>query len=177
MTERLTPKDFDDAFRFFRRTAFRLETQPTYAVDVEREAFDDYLRGEPRPADQYPFYATWLNKVREVTGAGRKLGRVRILETPPTTYQQFELHMACHNLAAGETLRVISRTDAIAADVPVDSDWWIFDDEAVALMRFTPDGAPLGGEILTNPQTVSRYCAWRDLAVHHSTPYEACTAA
>ncbi len=177
MTQRLTPTDFDDAFRHFRRTAFRLETRPVYTVDVERQAYADYQRGEPLPADQYPFYATWLDKVRAATVAGRRLERVRILDSPPTTYQQFELHMARWNVAAGEAQRTITRSRAREVGLPTDADWWLFDDEAVAVMRFAPDGTPQGGVILTDPTTVSRYCTWRDLAVHHSTPYAACTAA
>ncbi len=177
MNRRLTPTDFDDAFRYFRHTAFRLECQPTYAVSVEREALADYLRGEPRPAPDYAYYATWLNKVRATVGAGRVIQRVRILETPPSPYQQFELHMARWNLDAGETLRTLDRATAHTAGLPDRDDWWLFDDEAVALMRFDPDGIPQGGVIVTDPLTVSRYCKWRDLAVHHSTPFEACPAA
>ena len=176
MTARLTPSDFDDAFRFFRRSAFRLEAQPRYTVDVEREAFGDWLRGEPRPADQYPYYATWLGRVRTIADQGRSLERVRILETPPTDYQRFELHMARWNLEAGETLRTINRDAATEAGLPVDTDWWIFDDEAVAVMTFAPDGTPGGGHIITDPDTVSRYSSWRDLAVHHSTPFQTCPA-
>lgn len=171
MTTRLTPKDFDDAFRYFRHDAFRLEAQPVYTVDVEREAFDDYLRGEPRPADAYDYYAEWLIRVREITNAGRRLQRVRILETPPTDYQAFELHMARYNIAAGETLRTISRPAAEKAGLPTLHDWWLFDSQAVAVMRFAADGTPLGGTILTDTTIISRYCMWRDLAVHHSAPF------
>lgn len=177
MTTRLTPKDFDDAFRYFRHDAFRLEAQPVYAVDVERQAFDDYLRGEPRPADAYEYYARWLDKVREVTAAGRRLERVRILENPPTDYQAFELHMARYNIAAGETLRTISRATAVESGLPSDTDWWLFDSEAVAVMRFADDGTPLGGTILTSPAIVSQYCTWRDLAVHHSAQFKFSAAA
>lgn len=177
MTQRLTPTDFDEAFRYFRRTAFRLEAQPVYLVDVERDAYDDYRRGEPRPAPDYGYYATWLDRVQAITAAGRRLDRVRVVEDPPTTYQQFELHMARWNIAAGETLATITRGHAATVGLPADHDWWLFDDEAVALMRFAPDGTPQGGVILTDPTTVSRYCTWRDLAVHHSTPYQACAAA
>jgi hypothetical protein len=174
---RLAPKDFDDAFRYFRHDAFRLEAQPTYAVDVEQTAYDDFLRGEPRPASDYGYYAEWLAKVAQVTTEGRRIERVRILETPPTDYQAFELHMARYNLAAGETLRTIPRAAAVKAGIPAVDDWWLFDSQAVAVMSFTPDGAPLGGTILTYPAIVSRYCKWRDLAVHHSAPYTSSAAA
>jgi hypothetical protein len=177
MNQRLAPEDFDDAFRYFRRTAFRLEVQPTYKVDIEQEAVDDFLRGEPRPATDYDYYAAWLRKVREISEAGRRLDRIRVLESPPTPYQSFELHMARYNIAAGETLRTIDRAAAVEHGIPDRADWWIFDDEVVALMRFAADGTPLGGTIITNPSTVSQYCTWRDLAVRHSTPFEACTAA
>lgn len=177
MTTRLTPKDFDDAFRYFRRDAFRLEAQPAYTVDVERKAFDDFLRGEPKPAEAYDYYTAWLTKVQKVTKAGRSLRRVRILETPPTDYQAFELHMARYNIAAGETLRTIPRTAAVKAGIPDGNDWWLFDDQAVAVMRFEANGTPLGGTILTEPTIVARYCTWRDLAVHHSAPFTGSAAA
>lgn len=174
---RLTPKDFDDAFRYFRHDAFRLEAQPAYRVDAEQEAFDDFLRGEPRPAGEYGYYAEWLAKVEAVTAEGRRIERVRILEAPPTEYQAFELHMAPANLAAGETLRTITRAEAAKADLPAVDDWWLFDSQAVAVMRFATDGTPLGGTILTYPAIVSRYCTWRDLAVHHSAPFTGRAAA
>lgn len=177
MTTRLTPTDFDDAFRYFRRTAFRLEAQPTYTVDLERKAFDDWSRGEPRAADQYPYYATWLEKVRAITAAGRRLERIRIVESPPTDYQQFELHMARWNLAAGETLRTLTRDKATEVGLPATTDWWIFDNEAVAIMSFAPDGTPQGGRIVTDPSTVSQYSSWWDLAIHHSAPFNTCAAA
>lgn len=177
MNTRLTPKDFDDAFRYFRHDAFRLETHPVYAVDVEQKAYNDYLRGEPQPAVAYDYYARWLKQVRDVTGAGRRIERVRILETPPTDYQAFELHMARYNLEAGERLRTIPRAAAVKAGIPDNNDWWLFDDQAVAVMHFEADGTPLGGTILTDPTTVSRYCTWRDLAVHHSAPFSGSAAA
>src|SRR3954465_15513172 len=98
MTRRRPPDDFNHLFRYFRHEAFRLEVQPVYAVDVEREAFDDFLRGEPRPPDQYDYYVPWLDQIRSATRAGRHITRVRVLEEPPTAYQAFELEMAPYNI-------------------------------------------------------------------------------
>jgi hypothetical protein len=172
---RLTPEDFDHLFTLFTRSAFRLETQPVYRVDVERQALDDFLRGEPKPADAYPYYRDWLQQVRETTRRRlfrrrRTIQRVRVLQEPPTDYQRFELHMARWNIAAGETLRTISRTWAAAVGLPR-TDFWLFDSTHVAVMEFTPDGTPQGGSILDDPATVSQYCTWRDRAVHHSAPF------
>src|SRR5690242_1689466 len=100
MTRRLTPDDFNHLFHYFRHEAFRLEVQPVYTVEVEREVLDDYLRGEPRAAYEYGYYAVWLNQIRKVTQAGRHVARVRVLQEPPTSYQAFELAMARYNVEA-----------------------------------------------------------------------------
>lgn len=177
MTQRLTPEDFDTLFRHFRHTAFRLEVQPAYAVDVERQALADFLRGESKPATDYPYYAAWLDEVRRVAGEGKQIQRVRVLEVPPTPYQAFEMHMARYNLAAGETLRTMTRSAATAVQLPATDDWWLFDNQRVARMRFAADGTPLGGHIITEPTDVSQYREWRDLAVHHSAPVTECATA
>jgi len=67
MGERLTPDDFNHLFNRFRYEAFRLEVQPSYAADYEREAFEEFLRGEPRPGDQWDWFASWLTEIRKAT--------------------------------------------------------------------------------------------------------------
>jgi hypothetical protein len=175
--ERLTPEDFNNLFGRFQQEAFRLEVQPVYALDYEREAFDAFLRGESHPATDYDWYRPWLDQIRKATGQGRRVARVRVLAEPPTNYQRFELHMARWNIAAGETLRCMPRAKAAKAGLPLADDWWLFDSRRVAVMRFDPDGTAHGGEIFDDPDTVSRYCTWRDLAVHHSTPFMGFAAA
>lgn len=170
MGQRLTAEDFNHAFRYFKAEAFRLECQPVYVVDEEREMFQEFLTSKkPRPVTEYPFYAAWLGRVREAASHGRRLTRIRVLEEPPTAYQRWEIWAAEHNIAAGETVRYIDRSRALEIGLPVADDWWLFDDTSVALMRFTPEGNPLGGEILTNPALLARHRMWKDLAVRHSS--------
>lgn len=177
MGRRLTPDDFNHLFRYFTREAFRFEVQPVYTLDYEQDALNAFLRGEPRPATHYDYYRPWLDQIRTVTSQGRTVARVRVLEEPPTDYQRFEMWMARYNVAAGETLATIPRSKATDVGLPVTDDWWLFDSERVALMRFDAAGNPGGGEIVDDPETVSRYCMWRDLAVHHSTPSTECAVA
>jgi hypothetical protein len=174
MGERLTADDFNDLFRYFRDEAFRLEVQPVYDVDAERRSVQEFLRGEPRPATEYPFYATWLDRIRAATARGGRVVRVRVLEEPPTEYQQWEVWMGRYNVEAGETIRYLPRSKAIDVGVPTMDDWWLFDSQSVALMRFSPTGVPLGGEIITAAPVVVRHCAWRDLAILHSATTAAC---
>src|SRR5262249_15425047 len=124
--------------------------------------------GEPRPATEFAFYATWLAKIRAATAAGKRVERVRILDEPPTDYQQWEVWSGQFNTAAGETIRYLPRSRAAAIGLPGDHDWWLFDGEKLAVMRFSDEGEPLGGEILTEPAVVAEHRAWWELAVAHS---------
>ena len=138
--ERLTGDDFNDLFRYFTRTAVRLETQPVYTVAEERESVAEFLAGEPRPVTEFGFYATWLAKIRAATAAGKRVERVRVLDEPPTDYQRWEVWSGRFNAAAGETIRYLSRARAVEIGLPVDHDWWLFDGEKLAVMRFRRPG-------------------------------------
>jgi hypothetical protein len=170
MGERLTSDDFNNLFRYFADTAFRLEVQPVYAVAAERESFEEFLAGEPRPVTEFAFYATWLAQIRAATAQGKVVQRVRVVEEPPTDYQRWEMWSGQYNIAAGETIRYIARSDAEGIGLPVRDDWWLFDSHHLALMRFGEDGEPLGGEVISDPEIVAKHRAWWDLAVRHSTP-------
>lgn len=170
MGERLTADDFNSLFRYFQHTAFRLEVQPAYAVADERESFEEFLAGKPRPVVEFPFYAAWLDQIRGVTQQDRRVERVRVLDEPPTDYQRWEVWAGQFNVAAGEKIRYISRSRAIDVGLPVIDDWWLFDSTRLARMRFDEHGRPLGGEIISDPAIVAQHCAWRDLAVQYSAP-------
>lgn len=169
MGDLLSADDFNQLWRYFRQTAFRLEVQPVYTVADEQESVGEFLTGhEPRPLTEYGWFAAWLDQIRSVTAQGREVRRVRVLDEPLTNYQRWEMWCGRWNIEAGEDIRYITRTRAKAAGLPVADDWWLFDSAAVAKMRFTADGHPLGGQIIRDPSVVSQYCAWRDLAVHLS---------
>ena len=170
MGQRLTGEDFNNLFRYFTDTAFRLEVQPVYTVADEQESVREFLAGEPRPVTEFPFYADWLDKIRAATAAGKHVARVRVLDEPPTDYQRWEIWSGQYNTAAGETIRYLPRSRAISIGLPVIDDWWLFDSTSLATMRFSTNGEPLGGEILTDADAVAQHCALRDLAVRHSDP-------
>lgn len=169
MTE-LTGEDFETLFRFYRRTAFRLEVQPVYTVVGEQETFARFLAGRPQPPTEVPYIADWLNQIKEVTSEGRQVQRVRVVDDPPTDYQRWEGWVGRWNIAAGEIIRYITRPQAIAIGIPLDYDWWLFDDERLAIMRFDDVGRPLGGTVVSDLGTVVQHRTWRDLAVQSSTP-------
>jgi hypothetical protein len=158
----------DHLFRYFEHTAFRLETRPSYAVAEEQEMFAEFLAGEPRPFTDIPWYRAWYDQIATLTSQGKRVARVRLLDEPPTEYQRFEIWVATFAEAAGESIRYLDRGHAVQVGLPTDVDWWLFDSARLALMRFDELGHPLGGEIITDPTTVSQHRAWWDLAVQHS---------
>jgi len=168
MGERLTGDDFNHLFRYFTDTAFRLEVQPEYTVSDEQESFREFLAGEPRPVTEFPFYAAWLDKIRAAAAQGKRVERVRVLDEPPTDYQRWEMWSGQYNTAAGETIRYLPRSQAVAVGLPVTDDWWLFDAQRLAVMRFSETREPLGGEIIADPDIVAQHCAWWELAVQHS---------
>lgn len=171
MGEQLTGDDFNNLFRYFTDTAARLEVQPVYTVEDERETVAEYLAGEPRPVTEFAFYAAWLDKIREVTSQGRRVERVRVIDVPPTDYQRWEAWAGQYNTTAGELILYLPRTRAIQLGLPVRDDWWMFDSQRVAVMRFGPQGEPEGGAIVSDPQLVAQHLAWWGLAVKHAHPH------
>lgn len=177
MAQQLTADDFNHLVRYFKREAFRLEVRSVYLIDDEQDNVAQFLRGEPHPVTEIPFYNAWLSDIRAATVEGRHVSRVRILDDPLTDYQRWELWSGAFNIGAGETLNYLDRATATSLGLPLDNDWWLFDSERLAQMRFDPDGRPLGGTVVSDPDLIAQHCAWRDLAVAHSTPVPGCRTA
>lgn len=158
--------DYSRLFETFKHTAWRLESRTGYASDREDPDFHSFLKtGTTVPDDAEP----WFHNIRRQTGDGMSVGRVRIIDRPPTQNQLFLLDYARHNAAAGEDMRYLWRADATA--LPAE-DFWLFDSRIVALLHFD-DGDDLTGiELITEPAAVVRYCMARDTAMHHAIPYE-----
>lgn len=162
-------------FRRFRRSAFRLETRPQYALTVERPAFERFLAGAPLPPSALSWWREWLDEVGVLTRQGKRIGRVRVLSDPPTRYQEWGLWGTAWHIRAGEDIRYLPRRTADVLGIPM-GDWWLFDDQQLVAMTFTPQGDIAGKMLITGP-AVSDCCAWRDLAVRHAITAEAIAAA
>lgn len=165
--EPVSEERFEGMFRTFRRTAFRLETQPAYAMTIEREAFARFLAGAPLPPGELPWWQSWLDDMRELTRQGRRISRVRIVDTPPTDYQRWEMWATDWHLEAGEDIRYLSRRTAGTLSIP-SGDWWLFDNARLVLMAFTSDGEIDGKTLVTDREMIGTYQRWRDLAVRHA---------
>jgi hypothetical protein len=124
----------------FRHSAFRLETLERYRVPQEAEWFDEWRHNGKLPK-LTPENDSWLRMVRDHTRAGRIMQRVRVVSTPLTDYERFELALFPPSLDAGEDIRVISRST-----VRVSEDFWLFDSQTAVMLRYDSAGRFLRAE-------------------------------
>jgi hypothetical protein len=168
----LTEDEWAQELRSFEHTAFRLEQQPAYWEPSEEATIRRFLAGDPEPPDQVPGLVAWFAQVAAQVAEGKQVGRVRINDVPPTGQQQWERWIDPWNRKAGEVIRYLDRPRAheigLLPAAGVD-DWWLLDSCRLVVMRFDADGHRIENELVTDPARVVRACAWRDLAVHHST--------
>lgn len=167
MTRLVRGEDFGRLFETFRRSAWRWECQPEYREPHEAEAFQQFLAGD---TPDMSFTTEWLANVRQATEAGRRFERVRVLTEPLTDYLRFEMFAAPGNAAAGEDIRVMSTTAAAEHNLP-DHDFWLFDDELVAIMHFDNHGM-IAAELVADADAVADHRRWRDIAWSHAAPFE-----
>lgn len=173
----ITEDEFAGMFSTFRESAFRLETREQYAITSERDAFARFLGGHPLPPSELDWWQEWLNGMRELTRAGKRIGRVRVLSEPPSDYQRWEMWGTAWHAEAGEEIRYMSRLAALALSIPLDSDWWLFDDERLVIMKFTDEDEIDGQILVTEPPIVAEHRRLRDLATRHAAPAESFAAA
>lgn len=165
--ELLQGEAFDDLFRTFRRRAFHLEVRDSYDVPNEAGPFRRFLNGE---SDDFAWHQPWLGLVREATGAGKGISRVRVVTVPHVDYTRWGLTVAEHNIAAGEDIRWLPRHLADPENLTID-DYWLFDDDRVVFTVHEPDGRFAGGAATTDPTIVDRCRAIRDMVWQRAVPH------
>lgn len=164
----LAPEQFARLFENFQHSAWHLEMRTRYASDEATETYAQFVRGEALTLD---FTTSWGSTIRAKIGGGAAVGRVRILDDPPTEGQLYLLAYSERNIALGEEVRNMWRADAERANLP-DEDFWIFDSHIVALCIFDGDDNLTGAELITEPARVNQYNRLRDIAWHYAVPYK-----
>lgn len=155
-------------FREFRHTAWRLETRRGYASDRRSPKWPRFLAGEDIARDPDN---SWRENVRVQTAQGKRFERVRLVDEPPTQGQEFLLASAPSNIAAGEDIRYLTRTQAKELRLP-DYDFWLFDSKILARFAFDDEDTTLGVYVTEDPAEVLAACQARDAAWHHAVHIE-----
>jgi hypothetical protein len=148
---------FGAHFSEFKSRAFRLEVLPRYTVDEERSVFEKYKLGLARPKD---LNAEWLAILDMARASGKTFSRTRILLGPMTEYLRFEIDWGYPlSLEHGEIINFVPAADAMALafDVPILKDFWLFDERDCYLMEYDVIGQFLGVTQITQVDFVRKY--------------------
>jgi len=148
-----------------RRASWRWECQPQYAVDADE--LNAWLAGEPVDVDED---RPWLTYVRGLRARGIPFERVRVLDTPPTTYQRWIFATTESNVIAGEDIRWLDRDEAVQHRMPT-YDFYVFDEDRVAILNFDRDVTLLGITVDDDPETVATHLDYRSRVWHTATPH------
>lgn len=167
MTNLLHGADFAELFQTFSKYAFRYECQADYREPYEVEPWRKFRDGEP---DDLQWMTPWLDGVRAATAAGKRYQRVRVVPDPLTDYLVWEMHIAHVNADAGEDIRVMSEEDRALHGLP-DHDFWLFDDERVALMHYDENRTFVGAELTVDEHTLAEAQSVRSSAWKFSRPF------
>jgi hypothetical protein len=150
----------------FKQSAFRLETLPVYRVPQEADWFAQWQRSGKVP-ELTPDNDPWCKLVSEAKSTGRQMQRVRLVATPLTEYERFELATFRDSLAAGEEIWVCYRESwkrINQAGNP--GDFWLFDEQTSIMLNYDAEGRFQG----TDDGVPSICIRQRDLAMEHSIP-------
>ena len=134
------------------RDLIRVETRDRYVSASDGSELERFLRGEPAP-DRVA-KASWLNRIRVDTDAGRVWRRLRVVDPPLTDYVRYSCEWGyTDNTAAGEEVRVLDLSDApVGARALVGvGDFYLLDDTRVVAMRYDQAGVFTGAEPVGDP--------------------------
>ncbi|MFE2996044.1 DUF6879 family protein [Nocardia sp. NPDC059246] len=160
------PPDWVSLFRDCKHDAFHLEVRDAYAVPQESERFRRFLAGEPALPDEHK--DRWNNLIRETTGRGVVVSRIRVVTEPITDYHRWLLSVTHTNTTAGEDIRYVPRQ--LAGTVPTD-DWWLIDNERVVYNLVNENGKPAGLAVTTDPGIVAYSRGVKNRLWELSTPF------
>ncbi|MFB7253291.1 DUF6879 family protein [Streptomyces nojiriensis] len=156
-----------DLFDDFDREAFRLETLDDYSGSGNVDAYRVFQAGQEQPEG---YNAGWVNELRDLTNAGKRVYRVHVLRRPLTEYLRFELGWGYRtNMTGGEEFFILDVTDA---SNPLDAvpDFWLFDSKDTAVMRYDDAGGFLGADVLPQDEAAA-FVAYRETALAHAEPF------
>jgi hypothetical protein len=168
-----------DLYRDCTLSAWRIEAPQDYAGTGDQERQRAFREGKPLPPPG-PGKREDLALIARLTGAGRTVGRVHVVDRPLSDYVLYEFAAYAENVSAGEQVRIADRSEYPELG-EVAEDFTIFDAEtseaAVILFDYDDAGLIRGYRIATDHATVERCLGQLDLAYAYSVPLAEFTAA
>jgi len=147
------------------REAFRLQQLQSYG-GVRGPEWVAWQEGRPIPPitpETHPFQ----RKTAAWTAEGKRVYQVHIVEWPLAEYTRYALAVIPMTAWAGSETFCVDR-DAHPDLATLTEDFWMFDEQRVAVMNYDEHEAFVGATSPVAP--VAEYVARRDLAMRHAVP-------
>lgn len=165
----------EDCFAQFARTAFRLEALPEYDAGATTR-YAAWLRRDVLP-DRSVGTSAWLGRMAVTTVQGKVWERVRIVGSPLSEYERYEVTVAyVESGAAGERIWIAQRA-ALPELATIGGDFWLFDSGTsqarAALMRYDQVGQFITADITSDPAVIRECEMTRELALNAARPLNA----
>jgi hypothetical protein len=93
-----------------------------------------------------------------------------VVTIPHSDYVRWSMTVARLNTEAGEDIRYLARDRARELELP-DEDFWLFDSQRAAILRFDDADRLLGADLVEDPAEVVKRCYRRDVAWHYAIPW------
>ncbi|MYV64572.1 hypothetical protein GT043_01040 [Streptomyces sp. SID2131] len=154
------------------RHALHLEMRDAYGVESEDAAFAAWKAGTRRDfSDRSAWWSGFHQLVADGVARGIQVRRARVVSEPVSDYIRFEHAGTVKNLAAGEEVRWLPRSQASDIMLP-GNDVWIFDDFALKFGLFDGDGRHVGGQMAYAPDLIRRCTDAFNAVWERATPHE-----
>lgn len=154
-----------------RRSLFRMETLPAYAVTSDGDDFHRWQAGEREPSMDR--IQPWLDKLRAERDAGKVRSRVRLLSAELTPYEVYSIQWGYSLTSpAGEDIRVLRAGEH---DLPINlvaQDFWVVEGLEVLVMRYDTGGGFLGAEPVTDIRAERKFRRAAAVAWDAAEPFD-----
>jgi hypothetical protein len=136
-----TVPSFPELLADCQQSAVHLEMRDVYGVASEVDAFAQWRKtGQSYElTDRASWWNSFTESVESAVARGVRMRRARVVSEPPTEYIKFEHYLTARNLAVGEEVRWLPRSQASDLMLP-GNDFWLFDDRLIRFHHFSGDG-------------------------------------
>lgn len=150
-------------------SVFRWEGLRQYTVGSDGGDFERYVKGLPGPS--LTRKQSWLHMLRGEAVRGVHWHRVRLIQPPLSDYERYSCEWGyAYNIWAGDDVRILDTSEVGPPPVhPLD--FWLVDDDRVAVMHYDGEGHYLGADLVTEPDEVKKYVTARKALWEVANPF------
>lgn len=164
---------FTNAAWNFQTRSFRLETLPDYDVNGDDLLFKAHRSGGEMPTPNKS-WNDWFSRLKQASQEGKEFTRVHIVPPELTDYLKYEIGWAYRNwnAPAGERIFIIQRDANPWIAKLIVGDFFLFDDNKVALINYDSSNRWIGNEWEKSPIAIEWYRQVRDILLRQATPLQ-----